>query len=475
MNDILLKVGSNSLARRAFKNLGIPVPPELRRARHPWERLPLADRSVILGCANRAASAHLSRTVGLGLLEAGADMHLVNLDPTGFRAASEAYGRPVRLLGLSNGSAALRSYALILDATEIQEPGDLSFLYTFFHSLLPGLETNGRVVVLARPPEETSGPAAATSQAALEGFVRSVAKEIGRKGATAQLLLVRAGAEAQVAPVLRFVLSERSAFITGQPIEIKPVEGSEKPSYERCLEGKVALVTGAARGIGEATARSLAAEGAYVVCLDRPSDAEAAERVAQSVKGKALLLDLAESATPDAIARYFREGHGGVDIVVHNAGITRDKTLVRMTREHWDQVLNINLGAILRIDDALNGILRDQGRAVYLSSIGGIAGNVGQTNYAAAKAGLIGYVRKRAELLAPHGITANAVAPGFIETRMTAAIPLMIREAGRRLSALGQGGRPRDVAEAITFLAMPGAAGVTGQVLRVCGGAFIGA
>jgi 3-oxoacyl-[acyl-carrier protein] reductase len=147
-----------------------------------------------------------------------------------------------------------------------------------------------------------------------------------------------------------------------------------------------------------------------------------------------------------------------------------------MSREHWDQVLNVNLSAILRIDDALaNGILRDQGRVVYLSSIGGIAGNVGQTNYAAAKAGLIGYVRKRAELLAPHAITANAVAPGFIETRMTAAIPLMIREAGRRLSALGQGGQPRDVAEAITFLATPGAAGVTGQVLRVCGGAFIGA
>jgi 3-oxoacyl-[acyl-carrier protein] reductase len=403
-------------------------------------------------------------------------MHIVNLAPASFQAASEAYGRPVSLLDLSNGSAALRAYGLVFDATGIQEPGDLSALYTFFHPLLPGLEPNGRVVVLGRPPQETTNHVAATTQAALEGFVRSVAKEIGRKGATAQLLSVRAGAEPLIAPVLRFILSERSAFITGQPLEIRPVEGSEKPSFERSLKGKVALVTGAARGIGEATARSLAAEGAHVVCLDRPSAAEAAARVAQIVSGKELLLDLADSATPDAIARYFRERHDGVDIIVHNAGITRDKTLARMSREHWDQVLNVNLSAILRIDDALaNGILRDQGRVVYLSSIGGIAGNVGQTNYAAAKAGLIGYVRKRAELLAPHAITANAVAPGFIETRMTAAIPLMIREAGRRLSALGQGGQPRDVAEAITFLATPGAAGVTGQVLRVCGGAFIGA
>jgi len=144
-----------------------------------------------------------------------------------------------------------------------------------------------------------------------------------------------------------------------------------------------------------------------------------------------------------------------------------------MTADEWSSVVAINLDAVTRITAALP--LRDHGRVICLSSVAGIAGNLGQTNYAASKAGLVGYVRALAHELAPRGITVNAVAPGFIETRMTAAIPLAIREAGRRLSALGQGGLPLDVAETITFLAQPAAAGLTGAVARVCGGALIGA
>jgi 3-oxoacyl-[acyl-carrier protein] reductase len=148
-----------------------------------------------------------------------------------------------------------------------------------------------------------------------------------------------------------------------------------------------------------------------------------------------------------------------------------------MSENLWDQVIGINLEAVLRITDSLleHGTLRDGGRVISLSSVSGVAGNMGQTNYAASKAGIIGFTRKLAQLVKSRGITANAIAPGFIETRMTAAIPVVVREAGRRLSALGQGGLPEDVAEAITFLSTPGAAGVTGQVLRVCGGALIGA
>jgi 3-oxoacyl-[acyl-carrier protein] reductase len=161
---------------------------------------------------------------------------------------------------------------------------------------------------------------------------------------------------------------------------------------------------------------------------------------------------------------------------VHNAGITRDKTLARMKPEAWDTVLDINLAAIARIDQALlANVLRDGGRVVYLSSVAGLAGNLGQTNYAASKAGVAGYLRSQAAALAPRGIAVNGVAPGFIETRLTAAIPVFIREAARRLSALGQGGLPGDVAEVITFLVSPGASGSSGAVLRVCGGALIGA
>jgi 3-oxoacyl-[acyl-carrier protein] reductase len=147
-----------------------------------------------------------------------------------------------------------------------------------------------------------------------------------------------------------------------------------------------------------------------------------------------------------------------------------------MTEQQWDQVLGINLEAIIRINSALlESGLRDGGRIVSLSSIAGIAGNTGQTNYAASKAGVIGMTRYLAGQLASRGITVNAVAPGFIETRMTAAVPLVVREVGRRLAALGQGGLPEDVARTIAFLASPGAAGVSGDVLRVCGGALLGA
>jgi 3-oxoacyl-[acyl-carrier protein] reductase len=185
---------------------------------------------------------------------------------------------------------------------------------------------------------------------------------------------------------------------------------------------------------------------------------------------------VSEAGAPAAIARELTRLDGGVDVVVHNAGITRDKTLARMRPEQWDATLDINLAAAMRIDAALDrGVLREDARSIYLSSVVGIAGTAGQTNYASAKAGLIAYVRARAGQLAGRGISVNAVAPGFIETRMTAAMPALVREAGRRLNCLNQGGLPEDVANVITFLASPGASALSGAVVRVCGGSFLGA
>jgi 3-oxoacyl-[acyl-carrier protein] reductase len=318
---------------------------------------------------------------------------------------------------------------------------------------------------------------------ALDGFIRSASKEVGRKGATANLVRVDGDAQGRVPPVLRYLLSTRSAFVTGQPIRVSlqaaPATGSDgEVPWTRPLEGKVVLVTGAARGIGAATVRLLAAEGARVVCLDRPADDAPLSQIAREIGGTPILADVSDPDAPAKIAGELKSRLGGVDVVVHNAGITRDKTLAKMKPEVWDQTIDVNLAAVTRITAALaakDGPLRDGGRIICLSSVAGIAGNMGQTNYAASKAGIIGFVRALAPQLAARGITVNAIAPGFIETRLTAAIPVVIREVGRRLSALGQGGLPEDIGQLVTFLSSPGAQGVTGQIIRDCGGALIGA
>jgi 3-oxoacyl-[acyl-carrier protein] reductase len=181
---------------------------------------------------------------------------------------------------------------------------------------------------------------------------------------------------------------------------------------------------------------------------------------------------------PRTVASHLAREHGGADVVVHNAGITRDKTLGRMDEERWSSVIEVNLAAPERITAALfehEDALGPAARIVCVSSVSGIAGNAGQTNYATSKAGLIGLVEALAPTAAERGATLNAVAPGFIETEMTARMPLATREVGRRLNSLAQGGLPVDVAETIAWLASPGSGGVNGNVVRVCGQSLLGA
>jgi 3-oxoacyl-[acyl-carrier protein] reductase len=445
MTDALLRLGENRSARKLLKTLGLPLPlpAPLRRSVGAWEPSPLANRCLAVSLSPELLplSARLS-DAGARLTESSTDA----LD------------------------------GVVLDATQVAAPEELRCLYDLLNPAVAHMNPSGRVVVLGRPPAASPGAISAATQSALEGFVRSLAKELGKRGSTAQLVRVAHGAETGLEALLRFLLSARSAFISGQVLSLEaPLGSPNAPLFVRPLAGKVALITGAARGIGEATARRFAAEGAHVVCLDRPDAGGALQELAAAIGGSALAFDLTDPAAPRAIASSIRFDYGGIDIVVHNAGLTRDKTLARMTGPQWDEVIDVNLAAVLRLEDALSELQREGGRTICLASIAGIAGTVGQTNYAAAKAGLIGYVRRRAPALAPRGVTLNAVAPGLIETRLTAAMPVMVREAGRRLSALAQGGEPRDVAEAIVFLASPGAAGLTGSVLRVCGGAFLGA
>jgi len=474
MSSLLANFANSAAFRAVVKSTGIPLPlpTPLRRPEGPYVERPLDEWRVLC-----AGVGELGAVVGRTLLNAGARPTVIDTElrktfaPEGVAADGIAIVRDLEVLGDD------RLYAIVFDATAIATPAELRRVFDTLHDALPALGSCGRVVVLTRPHLACDSAATAATRRGLEGLVRSVAKEIGRNGSTANLLIVDAGAESRVEAVLRFLLASSSAFVSAQPLHVTTtaVAPTDVP-WLRPLSGKVALVTGAGRGIGETTAATLAAEGAHVVCLERPEDGQLVRAVADRIGGSALLVDVCAESAPTVIAEYLMSHHGGVDVVVHNAGVTRDKTLVRMQGDAWDTVIGVNLTAVDRITAALReGCLRDGGRVVCLSSVAGIAGNVGQANYAAAKAGLIGFVEYAAAELAPRGITVNAVAPGFIETRMTAAIPLVVREMARRLSALGQGGEAVDVAHAITFLSTPGAAGITGRVLRVCGGALVGA
>jgi 3-oxoacyl-[acyl-carrier protein] reductase len=469
MADFLLDLARNPRARNLIRSLGLPVPlpTPLARDASPWQARPLAESDVVVAAA---PGAELLTVVAATLAAAGANplLHDPSLAAP-FAEAGDAFGRPARAARLDEEAT-----ALVYDASALASAADLRGVYDFFHARVEKLTRSGRVVVLGRAGDGAT-PEQAAARAALDGFVRSLAKELGRRGATANLVLVEAGAEARLPGVLRFLLSRRSAFVTGQPLVVtSQAAGAAEPPWVRPLDKKVVLVTGAARGIGEATARLLAQEGAHVLCVDRPGDEGPLSQLARAIGGTAVAVDV---TADDAGARLAEavQARGGVDVIVHNAGITRDKTLARMTPELWDQAVAVNLEAVVRLTAALEPHLREGGRVICLSSVAGLAGNVGQTNYAASKAGIVGFVRALAPRLAARGVTVNAIAPGFIETRLTAAIPTAIREIGRRLSALGQGGEPQDVGQAIVFLASPGSQGLTGRTLRVCGGAFIGA
>jgi 3-oxoacyl-[acyl-carrier protein] reductase len=474
MSDLLLE---NQNARKLIKTLGlpIPVPEKLARAKGPYEERPLDDRKVLV-CGTGSLSTVLAQI----LTKAGATPWVVGASDAAlasYTGPGEAWARTPRRVGPGEAPEGERIDAIVFDGTGLESPDDLRQLYDYIHPWIRRLNRSGRVVVIGRPASDAKKPVRAATRAGLEGFTRSLAKEIGANGSIANSVFVEEGAEGRLGPVLRFLLSPRSAFISCQPFHVTNLAQGDDAPDTHVLGGKVALVTGAARGIGEATAELLAAEGAHVVCLDRPADDAPCSKVAQRIGGSVLLVDITDEDAPARIVNDLKERFGGVDIVVHNAGVTRDKTLGRMKPDAWAMAVDINLGAVIRITDRLlqNDVLRPGGRIVCLSSVSGIAGNRGQTNYSAGKAGIVGFVEALAPKVAKKGITVNAIAPGFIETRLTSAMPVAIREAARRLSAVGQGGKPEDVGQAITFLSTPGAVGLTGETVRVCGGALVGA
>jgi 3-oxoacyl-[acyl-carrier protein] reductase len=442
MSDRYARIARSGPGRFFVKRLGLPDPPRLRRHRTAD---PVIAGPVLVGGSGRLVEPVGKLLAGLGATEPAGD--------TDSRLGSIVY-----------------------DASAVPDCGALRALYDFFHPVIRSLAPSGRVVVLGTPPEDCTSPREAAAQRALEGFTRSLAKEVGR-GSTVQLVYVVPGGEDALESTLRFLLSGRSAYVSGQVIRVGPATVDPPQDWDLPFDGKVAIVTGAARGIGAAIAGVLAREGAHVVCIDVPANGDALSTVANDVQGTGLQLDITEPDAPRRLADFISTRHVHADIFVHNAGVTRDKTLGRMTPEQWDFVLDVNLASQERINDVLleENLLGGNGRIVAVSSVAGIAGNRGQTNYATSKAGVIGLVESMAPTLASHGMTINAVAPGFIETKMTAAMPLLLREAGRRMNSMAQGGIPIDVAETVAWLGNPASGGVTGNVIRVCGQSFLGA
>jgi 3-oxoacyl-[acyl-carrier protein] reductase len=377
----------------------------------------------------------------------------------------------------TDGKPGEKVKALVFDATGLTDSTQTDALFDFFHDAARSLLPCGRVLILGRPPEGCSTPRQSTIQRALEGLSRSLAKEL-RKAIAVQLVYVAQGAENQIESTLRFLLSPRSAYVSAQVIRIGQAVGPQTTptDWNQPLAGKKVLVTGASRGIGASIAELMAREGARVICLDMPQAQPGLDAIAAKIGATTIVLDIGEMDAAQKLVAAAK-ADGGWDVVVHNAGITRDKTIANMKPHFWQMVVNVNLSTQERINDALveSGALKAAGRIVCVSSISGIAGNMGQTNYALSKAGVVGMVQSTAPIFAKSGITINAVAPGFIETAMTAAIPFAIREAGRRMNSMSQGGLPQDVAEAICWLASPASAGLTGNVVRVCGQSVMGA
>jgi 3-oxoacyl-[acyl-carrier protein] reductase len=461
MSDPWLELGRNPLARRVLQRVGLKTPPQLLRSNRPWADEVLADKRILF---NRGGLFEQALSSGLSAAKA----HLHSLASTSSHESSEPEPQVFQ--------------ASLFDGTHIQNIRDLEQLYQFFRPQLRRMGFNHRIVILARATQEEGSPEVHACAQAIEGFARSLSKELGPKGVYVNTIRVPcqspSHASLRLIPLCTYLLADYSSFMTGQTLSLD-LQGpplSELP-LGGSLAGKRVLVTGAAQGIGHAIARRYAEEGAHVIGLDRPEAKEALEDLVKSIEGESILCDLNGPQSIPSILTQLERAPAPLDILIHNAGITRDRSLFAMKPDHWQAVLHLNLEVVHDLTMAIlqRGMIASQGRVLCMSSIVGIAGNYGQTNYSAAKAGLIGLVKGLSQHLGRDGTTANAIAPGFIETAMTSDLPFLAKQFGRRLCSLNQGGTPEDVAELVCFLGSPAAQGINGSVLRICGGNFLGA
>ncbi len=444
MTDRYISFSQSTIGNKLCRLLGLPIPPLLKRAGgQPSE---LVARICVTDIEQQNADPVISSALGSQLI----------LDPP---------------------SIAMTVDGVVFDARAIKTIKQAEHLYAFFHEHMRYIAPSGKIVLIGLSPSLCEHPEQASIQRGLVGFVKSLAKEVGRKGITANLLYNEKSLSQSIVSPLRFFLSYRSAYVNGQVVNLINESSLALEPWIKPLSGKVALVTGASRGIGLSIAQLLARDGAKVIGLDIESAKTLLEQEMANIGGQAMVANITDTNSPELISNELERLVGSIDILVHNAGITKDKMLSSMPKSHWQQVMSVNLEAIVRINEEIlkRELINQSSRIICVSSISGIAGNLGQTNYAMSKASVIGLVDSMSSPLQEKNITINAVAPGFIETQMTSAIPIFTRFAGRRIAALSQGGLPIDVAETVAFLAAPQSQGVTTNIIRVCGLNIMGA
>lgn len=430
--------------------LPIPVPPILKRDPHPYRADILNEKKVVVSEFGFKNQVFLQALDELG---AKAYLSIDKID---------------------------RADVLVFNAIGMENSDDIDQVYYFFQPLLKKVNRNGRLLILADGKAE--GVLRKSYNRAMLGIAKTLAKEAGKKGISVNVIFLNDARQASdevllqaIQPHFAFWLSAHSVYVSGQSVNIDLKKSEKDIKIEGSIQGKKALVTGASRGIGAAIAEKLALEGAQVYILDIPAQEVEAKRLVRKIKGKLILADVSDPELANQLHEKF--GEKGLDILIHNAGITKDKTMANMPEDWWKMVLKINLKSILNLNQQLMELrtLSVDARITHLSSISGLSGNYGQSNYVACKAALIEYCKAMAKEKKHLGYVFNAIAPGFIETDMTATMPFFTREGGRRLSAFQQGGLPEDVAEMALYLSFPSALSINGQCIRVCGGNFMGA
>lgn len=364
--------------------------------------------------------------------------------------------------------AAGQAEACVIEVAPDLDATGLAGLYDVVSDGVRGVAAGGRVLFVV------PGSASPVVSSALHALVRTLGREAGRKGTTVNAVL---GADVTtLVPVCLFLISPQAAYISGQSVVAQSGEHEHAPP-----QTPVACVTGAAQGIGAAIAEALVAAGFQVAVLDLPGQKMSAEALCSRLGGpgraRFVACDVADSSSVNEAlgSAAAMSADGKIAALVNNAGITRDRTMAKMSRQEWDAVMKVNLLAVVNATRAAHSRLRQGGRVVSISSTTGLSGNFGQANYALAKGAILGWTRQMAAELESDGIGVSCVAPGLITTAMTEAVPLLNREMARQMISLVQPGLPMDVGMAVAFLCSGGAWPLRGSMLRVDGGMYFGA